>query len=169
MRVRRTGLLLGLALAAGGCVSEAEDATLEGSCAASSPGAEGAAGEAAGTSPGDYLVRMVGIDGAEVTGTAGFRPAEGETEVVVALESVPNAGMYQGHIHEGDSCDRIGRMRWPLQPVSAEAEAGGEGVTTLSVPVDSVMNGNTVVVFHQQEGQPVVCGDIPVLPPDLPA
>lgn len=159
MRAIGFGTAIALAIGAGGCAGEVENPSAEGLPARS---AEGAAAP-------DVRVSLAGLGGAEVSGTAAFEPLEGRAAVTVSLQPLPAAGMYQGHVHEGESCEAIGRVRWSLQPVTATEETDGQSVTSLPVPMDSVRSGSKVVVFHAQGGQPVACGEIPVLPPDLPA
>lgn len=166
-------LLLALSVALAACAVDADEADEAAPAADEAPAADAAApalpGDAGAPRPDEYLVRMVGLGGAETAGTAALEPRGDSTGVTVALRGVPADGMYQGHVHEGDTCDAIGRVKWPLHPVTATGAAGGQSETTLAAPLDSVMDGNTLVVFHGEGGQPLVCGDIPVLPPNLPA
>lgn len=150
----------------------AEDYVEERSPEVPAPGGSGAetpqagAGAEAGGGA-DYLVRMVGVGGAPASGTAALQPMQNQTQVTVAL--VGAEGAQQGYVHEGDTCEQIGAVKWPLRQIDSAAGGEAQSVSLLPVPLDSVMNGNTLVVFHDPGGQPVICGDIPVLPPNLPA
>jgi hypothetical protein len=172
MKAIRIGLVAVATLGAWACGEDpAEEYVEERSPEVPAPGGSGTeiapAGAEAGAGGADYLVRMVGLGGAQLSGTAALQPMQGQTQVTVAL--VGAEGAHQGHVHEGDTCEQIGAVKWPLQQIDAAAGSEAQSVTMLSVPLDSVMNGNTLVVFHQPGGQQAICGDIPVLPPNLPA
>lgn len=174
MKIVRIGLLTVAVLTVLACGDDpAEEYVEERSPEVPAPGGNGAetsgaaTGAEAGAAGADYLVRMVGLQGAAASGTAALQPTQDQTQVTVAL--VGAEGAQQGHVHEGDTCEQIGPVKWPLQPIGSAAGGEAQSVTLLPVPLDSVMNGNTLVIYHEPGGQPVICGDIPVLPPNLPA
>lgn len=77
--------------------------------------------------------------------------------------SGPQSGSHQGHIHRG-TCDNLGGVVQPLQPVDAPQGGQGTSNSTVGIPPATVMNGQHIVVYHTvggSPGAPVVCANIP--------
>ena len=117
---------------------------------------------AAGTAAGMQTVAFQPVGAGGHTGEVMLHPMGQQTEIMVRL-SGPQAGVHQGHIHTG-TCDNIGGVVQPLQPVDVPQGAQGTSTTSVSIPPSTVMNGQHVVVYHTaggDPGAPVACANIP--------
>lgn len=96
------------------------------------------------------------------SGSVMIHPMAEQTQIAVSL-SGPQAGVHQGHIHTG-TCQNIGSVVQPLEPVNVPQGAQGTSTSNVSIPPATVMNGQHIVVYHTAggtPGQPVVCAAIP--------
>jgi hypothetical protein len=160
MRGLRFSLVLGGAalLMAGGCspADEPRDGTAQ---------PEMVAQEGAPTTVGEddvVTAQMVALEGSGVTGEVHVEPANGGSLVRVMLTGAPQ-GVLQGHIHGGTCMERT-RALMPLEPVTTDPAGSGESMTTLDVAIETLLDGNHIVVYHEAGGAPgasVVCGELP--------
>ena len=117
---------------------------------------------AAGASAGMQTVAFTPVGTGGHAGDVMIHAMGQQTEIMVRL-SGPQAGVHQGHIHTG-TCDNIGGVVQPLEPVDVPQGAQGTSTTTVSIPPATVMNGQHVVVYHTaggSPGAPVACANVP--------
>jgi hypothetical protein len=95
-----------------------------------------------------------------VTGEVTVTGRDAQTEVTVRLAGGTPSESHPGHIHSG-TCDAVGGVVQPLQPIAADATGSGTMTTTVAVPAATAMNGQHIVVYHAPGGQPVTCAQIP--------
>lgn len=115
-----------------------------------------------------YMVRLDGLRRPDLVGSAGFVPRGEETFVVAGLRGTSDGGVLQGHIHQGESCDAPGDPVHPLREIRVGGDGTGRTSTTIPATISTVFDGNHLIVYHEEGGQPgetVLCGDIPVLVP----
>ncbi len=106
------------------------------------------------------MVTMQALDGSGVSGEATITPEGADTQVMVRLTGLTE-GEHPGHIHSG-TCDAVGGVVQPLQPITVGADGTGTMTTTVALDPNTVMNGQHVIQYHQAGGGPgVVCGPIP--------
>ena len=79
-------------------------------------------------------VTMQPLQDSGVTGEATLTPMGGQTQVMVRLTGRSGEGEHPGHIHPG-TCDSVGGVVAPLQPITAGAD--GTGTMTTTVDVDA--------------------------------
>jgi hypothetical protein len=118
-----------------------------------------------------YLIRLSPVDFPEATGTLAFSPAGNLTRVDVVVRGVPGRGIHEGAIHAGRSCDEIGAVVAELPSIAVDAQGGGSGSGSIPRTMSDLMDGNAVAAYRLQgapAAEPVLCGAIPLLPPDLP-
>lgn len=124
------------------------------------PGAAVDTGAAA--AGGAVTLNPVGNSG--ISGQANLTTQGGQTQVTVQLTGMQPSSAHAGHVHQG-TCDAIGPVVAPLQDVAADASGNGTSTSTLTLPMDSVMNGRHVISYHQaagaNPGPPASCGAIP--------
>jgi hypothetical protein len=116
------------------------------------------------------LVRLNPMEGTAPTGTLSLSPVGDQTRVDVRMEMAQAVGIYEGESRSGTRCDDPGGSVVDLPPISV---TGGEGSGSGGLPATmrDVMDGHTLAIYRapaQAGGQPVLCGAIPVLPPELP-
>ena len=120
------------------------------------------AGMAAGTAGGMQTIPFTPVGSGGHTGTVMIHPAGQQTQVMVQL-SGPQSGVHQGHIHTG-TCDNMGSVVQPLQPVDVPQTGPGSVTSTVDIPPATVMDGQHIVLYHTaggSPGAPVVCANIP--------
>ena len=109
-------------------------------------------------------VMMNAVGNSGVSGTAMLADASGQTQVAVQLTGFQPNSAHAGHIHQG-TCDSPGSVVAPLQEVNADATGAGSATSTVQVPLNTVMNGQHIIAYHERGGEdhgaPVVCGSIP--------
>ncbi|HET8656641.1 MAG TPA: hypothetical protein VFL93_14060 [Longimicrobiaceae bacterium] len=131
--------------------------------AAAAPVAAPPAQPPAGMDTTHPTVSLMQLGGSGVTGTATFAAMGADsTQVLVMLKGAP-AGVHDGHIHKG-RCASPDGVAAPLQPITAGADGTGQMTAVVALPLDSIMDGNHVVAYHEAGGSPgkmVTCGDIP--------
>lgn len=104
-------------------------------------------------------ITMQPLQNSGVTGEATVTPQGAQTEVMVRLTGAPE-GEHPGHIHSG-TCDAVGGVVQPLQPITVGADGTGTMTTSVAVDPNTVMNGQHVIQYHQAGGGPgIVCGNI---------
>ncbi|MGH7504601.1 MAG: hypothetical protein ACRELX_03080 [Longimicrobiales bacterium] len=91
---------------------------------------------------------------------------DGETQstVMVTLTGSAAGAVHQGMIHAG-TCDNIGEVVSPLDPITIGDEGEGEVTTTVPVPLMTVSDGTHVVAYHEANGTPgapITCAAIPM-------
>jgi len=95
-----------------------------------------------------------------VNGEATVTGRGAQTEVMVRLTGATANATYPGHIHSG-TCAAVGGVVQPLQPITADATGAGTMTVTVDVPGNTTMNGQHIVVYHNEGGTPVTCAAIP--------
>lgn len=118
----------------------------------------------AGASTAGTGVTLNPVGGSGVSGDMSATASGGGVTVMVSLRGAKGAGTHQGHVHTG-TCDALGGVVAPLQPVTTDAGGSGSSTSTVSVPVATLMNGQHVVSYHEAGGNPgksVACGAIPM-------
>lgn len=177
MKATRYWALAALPLALAACGGGDEETAAGGAADTTSVMASGDSGTTsavpAAPMPGDSgmsgaqamaaAVTMNAVGGSGVTGQASFM-AHGTNETMVTVNlTAQGSTTHAGHIHQG-TCDNIGSVVAPLQPVTL-ANGTGSSNSTVPVALGTVMNGQHVVSYHQNAGDnpgaPVVCGQIP--------
>jgi hypothetical protein len=111
---------------------------------------------------GEMTAQFVEVDGSGASGTVRVS-ADGAGTRIVAMVMGAGAGVHQGHIHSG-TCAQRGGAVVPLEPITTDASGTGEATSTVDVPLETVANGQHIVVYHEAGGSPgasVVCADIP--------
>lgn len=172
MKTRMWWMVLLLLLPTTGCVGEAEDPDVPAAEPPSAevppgvPGAEGPGPEAARpdgqqTAAGeiDGVLRPVG--GSSLQGQWKMTPVVNDTRVAVLLTSNDQT-THPGHIHSG-TCDQIGEVVAPLQPVTTQLgpESSEWTTSTVNIPMFTMLRGDYVMVFRTASGVPAACGRIP--------
>jgi hypothetical protein len=118
-------------------------------------------GAAAGAAGGMQTVAFTPVGAGGHTGDVMVHPSGDQTQIMVRL-SGPQSGTHQGHIHSG-TCDNIGSVVQPLEPVDVPQGAQGTSNSTVNIPPATVMNGQHIVVYHTaggSPGAPVACAAI---------
>lgn len=109
-------------------------------------------------------VMMNPVGNSGVSGSATLADANGQVQVAVQLTGFQPNTAHAGHIHQG-TCDSPGSVVAPLQEITAGADGAGSMTTTVQVPMNTVMNGQHIIAYHERGGEdhgpPVVCGSIP--------
>lgn len=85
------------------------------------------------------------------------------TRVTVNITGGTAGSVHQGMIHSG-TCDALGGVVAPLDPLTIGDDGTGEVTTTANVAAMTVANGSHIVVYHAANGSPgapVVCAAIP--------
>lgn len=85
------------------------------------------------------------------------------SEVTVRITGSTADAVHQGHVHMG-TCDALGAVVQPLDPITVGEDGNGEMTATVEIPTMTVANGSHIVVYHEANGQPgppVVCAAIP--------
>src|SRR5690606_15921926 len=77
-----------------------------------------------------------------VTGEVRIAERGAQTEVVVTLRGA-REGSRPGHIHTG-TCDAIGAVMQPLEPVTVDASGSGTATSTVNLNAMSVMDGQHI-------------------------
>jgi hypothetical protein len=135
---------------------------------ATTPGTGTATGAPAMGAPGTgtgmaSTITLQPVAGSGVSGEATLTEMGQQTQVMVRLMgSQPNA-THQGHIHSG-TCDNIGSVVAPLQPVQVDGQGSGTSTSTVNVSIHDASDGRHVVAYHEaggSPGAPAVCGEIP--------
>jgi hypothetical protein len=162
MTISRALLALPVALLLAGCPGEERQVDEPFVTEAPQPGTPG-------TDPG-----MTAVPGAMQGQTAQMQPigdsnvrgeitvtdrGETQTEVMVRLTGAPAGTRHPGHVHSG-TCDSIGGVVQPLEPIETDAAGTGTMTATLDLPPMQLMDGQHVVVYHGAGGAPVTCGQI---------
>jgi hypothetical protein len=108
-------------------------------------------------------VALVPVGNSGVAGTATVGGQGQQTQVAVSLTGLQPETPHSGHVHQG-SCESLGPPVAPLQDVRADSTGAGTSTSTLSVAMETVMNGQHVIAYHQaagaNAGAPVTCGAI---------
>lgn len=95
-----------------------------------------------------------------VTGEGTLTPQGAEMQVMVRLTGLTEGGEHPGHIHSG-TCDAVGPVVVPLQPITGGADGTGTMTATVQVDPNTVLAGQHVIQYHQAGGGPgITCGDI---------
>lgn len=121
--------------------------------------------ETPATTPEEPMTHMAQVTALNESGTTGqveIRAMGEGTELRVMLMGATE-GVHQGMIHAG-TCDAPGEVVAQLQPITVDATGNGETTSEVSVPLNTVMNGGHIVVYHAaggEPGQPVACASIP--------
>lgn len=161
------GLPLALFLAAcGGDTEQIEDTDLtQGTAEVTPPATEpGMAAPMGGATmaAAPQTASFQALQDSGVTGEATLTPRDQQVEVMVRLTGAPGAGEHPGHIHSG-TCDNIGGVVQPLDPITTDATGSGTMTTTVDLPPMTVMNGQHVISYHAAGGgPPITCAQIPM-------
>ena len=108
-------------------------------------------------------VPLEALGGSGITGNAALVPAGGGYQVILTLGGGRSGGAHAAHVHTG-TCDNLGGVVAPLQPVTTDASGGGSSTSVVNVPPATLLNGQHVISVHEaggNPGSPVACGAIP--------
>jgi hypothetical protein len=108
----------------------------------------------------DQRAQMQALQGSGVGGEVTVREMGNQTQVMVRLTGGTANATHPGHIHSG-TCQNIGAVVQALEPITADASGAGTMTSTLDLPPATVMNGQHIVVYHGEGGNPVACAAIP--------
>lgn len=127
--------------------------------AADTTPAAGAAGGAMGNS----TVQLAAVGNSGVSGSAMLGTEGTGTKVTLDLTGFKSAGSSAAHVHQG-TCESPGEVVAPLTAVQVDDSGNGSSITTLQIPMETVMNGQHIVAAHEiggNPGAPVTCAPIP--------
>ncbi|MQA90603.1 MAG: hypothetical protein GEU90_10265 [Gemmatimonas sp.] len=163
MRISRawTGLPLVLALAA--CAGDADvgDDGLVDETEVVTPIEEPQTAETPAMEVAEETSAFQPLQDSGVTGEATITPQDQQTQVMVQLTGASGAGEHPGHLHSG-SCDDVGGVVQPLEPVTTDASGTGSMTATVAMPPMTAMDGQHIVVYHAAGGgPPITCAPIP--------
>ena len=145
----------------GACGGDAAETEMAGDPAASEQGASTQAPEPThDMSAMPMTAQFQGLQDSGVAGDATVTGRGNQTEVVVRLSGLDPGASRPGHIHTG-TCDAIGGVVQPLQPVAADSAGAGTMTATVDVPANIAMNGQHILVYHGEGGVPITCAPIP--------
>ncbi|CAN5640065.1 hypothetical protein BH23GEM6_BH23GEM6_14640 [soil metagenome] len=108
-------------------------------------------------------VAMRAVGGSGLSGEATLTEAGQQAQVMVRLMGSRAGATHQGHIHQG-TCDNLGSVVAPLQPVTVDAQGTGTSTSTVDVAIHAAADGQHLIAYHVaggDPGAPVVCGEIP--------
>ena len=100
------------------------------------------------------------LGGSSVAGEATITSRENQTEVMVRLTGAPADVTLPGHIHSG-TCESPGAVVQPLDEISIDETGAGEATSTVDVAPMTAMDGQHIVVYHDEGGTPIACAPIP--------
>lgn len=103
--------------------------------------------------------QMAPLNDSGVEGEVTVTDRGGETEVLVRLTRAPADGTHPGHVHTG-SCESLGGVVQPLEPITVDATGTGTMTTNVAIPPATLMDGQHIVVYHGEGGAPVTCAAI---------
>ena len=112
--------------------------------------------------PMDQTLTFQPIGESQVGGDVEIRDENGQLAVDVTLQNSTEGAVHKGHIHQG-TCDNPGPVVAPLEDVTVGSNGEGTSENTVTVPMDSLMNGQHIVAFHEANGNPgapIVCAPI---------
>jgi hypothetical protein len=167
MKRSNTWLALPLVLVLAACAGDAEegeDASLvedpqEVLPPAQEPGLNTPPGTQAGTGE---TSAFQALQNSGVTGEATITDRGQQTQVMVRLTGTEGGGEHPGHIHTG-TCDNIGGVVQPLQPVTTDSTGTGSMTADVEIAPMAAMDGQHVVVYHAAGGgPPITCAAIPM-------
>lgn len=115
---------------------------------------------AAGRAPVGTTFALNALNDSGAAGEATVSDAGGPLQVMVRLTGAP-AGDRPGHIHTG-TCDDLGPVVEPLQPVTVGADGTGTSTSTLTTDMNTLMAGQYLVSYHGEGGTPIACGQLQV-------
>lgn len=98
-----------------------------------------------------------------VSGEATLTETGQQMQVMVRLVGSEPDARHEGHIHQG-TCDDIGPVVVPLQPVQVDAQGSGTSTSTVDLPMQDAADGQHLISYHAaggSPGPPVTCGEIP--------
>jgi hypothetical protein len=123
----------------------------------------GTAAPGAGMAGMTSTVAMRPVGGSGVTGEATLTEAGQQTQVMVRLMGSQAGATHQGHIHQG-TCDNVGSVVAPLQPITVDGQGTGTSTSTVDVAMHAAADGQHLIAYHAaggDPGPPAVCGEIP--------
>jgi hypothetical protein len=100
------------------------------------------------------------LQGSGVSGEVTLTDRGAQTEVMVRLSGAPANSTLPGHVHSG-TCQNIGGVQQPLQPIDTDATGAGTMTTSVDLAPMTAMDGQHVVVYHGEGGTPITCAPIP--------
>lgn len=106
-------------------------------------------------------VTFTPLAGSSVAGTALLQASGDRTRIQVELNGGQGVGTYAGHVHRGTSCDNLGEVVAPLQPVATNDQGQGAASSTVEQRMGDLLDGKYLIAFHQAGGQPVTCAVLP--------
>ena len=104
--------------------------------------------------------QFTALDGSGVNGEVTIADRGEQTELMVRLTGAPANASHPGHVHSG-TCEAIGGVVQPLQPVATDGTGTGSMTENVSVAPMTLMDGQHVVVYHGTGGRPITCAAIP--------
>lgn len=173
MKLSKRWALLALPLALAACNGE-EPAEEDPGAVVVTPGTEPATvPPAPAATPADTGMAAMGgmgtvplspVGNSGVSGEANLTAQGQQTQVAVQLRGMQPNSVHAGHVHHG-TCDSLGAPAAPLPDVTAGADEAGSATGTVPLEMNTVMNGQHVIAYHERGGQnpgaPIVCGSIP--------
>jgi hypothetical protein len=111
---------------------------------------------------GASTVQLASVGNSGVTGSAQVAAEGAGVKVTLDLTGARAAGTHQAHIHQG-TCEQLGGVEAPLNAVEVDASGNGSSITTVTTPMNTVMDGRHVVSVHEaggSPGAPIACGAI---------
>lgn len=171
IKLKRTWLLAALPLALAACGGgdevepvEGEGVVIEGEPAVPTVDPLPLPADTASMAGGNMQnIPLQALGGAPVSGSVQVSEAGAGTQLMLMVSGAGAAGTHAAHIHTG-TCDSLGGVVAPLEPVTTDASGAGTSTSTVQVPMNTVMNGQHIVAVHEaggDPGAPVACAAIP--------
>lgn len=112
--------------------------------------------------PATHMAQFTALNESGTTGQVEIRAVGVGTELRVTLTGATE-GVHQGMVHAG-TCEAPGEVIAQLQPITVDATGIGEATSEVTAALNTVMDGNHVVIYHEaggEPGAPVTCATIP--------
>jgi hypothetical protein len=164
MKLPRSLVSLSLVLAFAACAPADETAELDEPLDEAPPAATPAPTTPATTDMEEMTAQVTALGESMITGEVRIDDnGETQTDVTIAISGSEPGAIHQGMIHSG-TCDNIGSVVAPLDPLTIGDAGDGEITTTVALPMMTVTDGSHVVVYHEANGDPgapTACAAIP--------
>jgi hypothetical protein len=100
------------------------------------------------------------VGGSGVSGAVTVTDRGDQTEFSVQVTGAPASATLPGHVHSG-TCANIGGVVQPLESITTDAAGTGTATATAAIAPMTVMDGQHVVVYHDEAGSPIACAEVP--------
>ena len=104
--------------------------------------------------------QAMAVENSGVTADVTLNPSGQQTSVSMHVNGAPANAALPAHVHTG-TCENKGPAVAPLDSVRTDASGMGMLNATVSMPFDSLNNGQHFVQVHLPNGQPAACGNVP--------